>query len=95
MQHGRLKVRTTAEQEEARRRERAEKVQIYRETTGRIFAKVSTQKWTEVGIEKLGDTAGMVPRRLCTLPTALFLEERFSRKRAHLTLYQLPSSPKW
>ena len=42
---------------------------------------------TEVGIEKLGAMAGMVPRRLCTPPTALFLEERFSRKRAHLILY--------
>ena len=56
MQHGRLKVRTTAEQEEVRRRERAEKVRVYRETTGRIFAKVSTQYRVEVGLRNWGQS---------------------------------------
>ena len=39
-QHGRLKVRSTAEQEEARRREKERKVLWYREKNEAIFAKV-------------------------------------------------------
>ena len=40
-QHGRIKVRTTAEQAEAKRKEREKKLKIYQETTTRIYEKVS------------------------------------------------------
>ena len=40
MQHGRVKVRTSEEKAEAVRKEKAEKVRVYREVTSRIFAKV-------------------------------------------------------
>ena len=40
LQHGRVKVRSTAEQEEAKRKEREEKVKIYREITSKIYKKV-------------------------------------------------------
>ena len=39
-QHGRIKVRTTAEQAEAKRKEREKKLKIYNETTSRIYEKV-------------------------------------------------------
>lgn len=39
-QHGRIKVRTTAEQAEAKRKEREKKLKIYTETTSRIYEKV-------------------------------------------------------
>ena len=39
-QHGRIKVRTTAEQAEAKRKEREKKLKIYKETTSRIYEKV-------------------------------------------------------
>ena len=39
-QHGRIKVRTTAEQAEAKRKEREKKLKIYQETTSRIYEKV-------------------------------------------------------
>lgn len=39
-QHGRIKVRTTAEQAEAKRKEREKKLKIYAETTSRIYEKV-------------------------------------------------------
>ena len=39
-QHGRIKVRTTAEQAEAKRKEREKKLKIYQETTTRIYEKV-------------------------------------------------------
>ncbi|KAL9974647.1 hypothetical protein ACROYT_G011708 [Oculina patagonica] len=37
--HGRIKVRTTAEQAEAKRKEREKKLKIYQETTSRIYEK--------------------------------------------------------
>ena len=40
-QHGRIKVRTTAEKAEAKRKEREKKLKIYQETTTRIYEKVS------------------------------------------------------
>ncbi len=39
-QHGRIKVRTTAEQAEAKRKEREKKLKIYQETMSRIYEKV-------------------------------------------------------
>ena len=39
-QHGRIKVRTTAEQAEAKRKEREKKLKIYQQTTNRIYEKV-------------------------------------------------------
>ena len=39
-QHGRIKVRTTAEQAEAKRKEREKKLKLYKETTSRIYEKV-------------------------------------------------------
>ena len=39
-QHGRIKVRTTAEQAEAKRKEREKKLKFYTETTSRIYEKV-------------------------------------------------------
>ena len=41
VQHGRLKVRSTAEQQEAKRKEKEKKLQIYRSTVANIFEKVS------------------------------------------------------
>ena len=43
-QHGRIKVRTTAEQAEAKRKEREKKLKIYNETTSRIYEKVIKKK---------------------------------------------------
>lgn len=43
-QHGRLKVRSTAEQEIEKKKEREEKVRIYRQTTSRIYEKVCSSK---------------------------------------------------
>ena len=39
-QHGRVKVRSTAEQEEIKKKEREEKVRVYRKITSRIYEKV-------------------------------------------------------
>ena len=41
-QHGRLKVKTTKEQEEEKRQKRAQKVKQYRAAYARIVEKVST-----------------------------------------------------
>jgi geranylgeranyl transferase type-2 subunit alpha len=43
VQHGRLKVRTTAEQAEAKRKERQKKLEIYLKVTNKVNAKVSEQ----------------------------------------------------
>lgn len=40
MQHGRVKVKTSEEQEAAKKKEKEEKVRVYREVTGRIYEKV-------------------------------------------------------
>ena len=40
LQHGRLKVRTTAEQQEAKRKEREKKLKIYKGATAKAFQKV-------------------------------------------------------
>ena len=42
MQHGRLKVKSTAEQQEAKRKEREKKLKIYNAATARVFEKVCT-----------------------------------------------------
>jgi len=42
VKHGRLKVKTTEEQQEAKRKEREKKLKIYNLTTTKIFEKVST-----------------------------------------------------
>ena len=39
LQHGRVKVKTTAEQQEAKRKEREEKVKLYKAATNKIFYK--------------------------------------------------------
>lgn len=40
IQHGRLKVRTSAEQAAAKQKEREKKMKIYNEATQRVFTKV-------------------------------------------------------
>jgi hypothetical protein len=40
-QHGRLKVRSSKEQEEAKKREKEKKVAWYKEKNNQIYAKVS------------------------------------------------------
>ena len=40
LKHGRLKVKTTAEQQEAKRKEREEKLKIYKAASARAFEKV-------------------------------------------------------
>lgn len=40
LQHGRVKVRTTAEQEEIKKRERAKKVDLYKDGINSVFDKV-------------------------------------------------------
>jgi len=40
VQHGRLKVRTSAEQAAAKQKEREKKMKVYNEVTERIFTKV-------------------------------------------------------
>ena len=45
-QHGRIKVRTTAEQAEAKRKEREKKLKIYQQTTNRIYEKVYFIFWS-------------------------------------------------
>ncbi len=47
LQHGRVKVRTSAEQEEIKRRERQEKLAAYLALRNAIFAKVSPAEPTE------------------------------------------------
>ena len=47
LKHGRLKVRTTAEQQEAKRKEREKKLKIYNAATDRAFEKVR-QNFTPV-----------------------------------------------
>lgn len=39
-QHGRVKVKTTAEQQEAKRLEREKKLKLYTAATNRVFSKV-------------------------------------------------------
>ena len=39
--HGRVKVKTTAEQQEAKRKEREKKLKLYSGATEKVFAKVS------------------------------------------------------
>lgn len=43
-QHGRIKVKTTAEQQEAKRKEREKKLKIYTGATERVFLKVKLFK---------------------------------------------------
>ena len=91
MQHGRLKVRTTAEQEEAKRCERAEKVRVYRETTGRIFAKVSTQHRAEVRIEELEPELGWFTKNRVPLQQhCVHVSGKLPGKRTSPTLPLLP-----
>ncbi len=52
LQHGRLKVRSSQEVEEARRRAKAEKVRDYREITDRIYTKVRSEVECAFGIFK-------------------------------------------
>ena len=40
LQHGRLKVKTTAEQEEAKHKERDRKLKLYTAGTSKVFSKV-------------------------------------------------------
>ncbi|GFT00358.1 geranylgeranyl transferase type-2 subunit alpha [Nephila pilipes] len=49
--HGRLKVRTSEEQAEAKRREQQEKLKIYSSVTGKIFAKREAEEHDEEGLE--------------------------------------------
>lgn len=55
-QHGRIKVRTTAEQAEAKRKEREKKLKIYQETTSRIYEKVFPAIMTGLKLKKILQT---------------------------------------
>jgi len=55
-QHGRIKVRTTAEQAEAKRKEREKKLKIYKETTSHIYEKVYPTNISRSGILQIIQT---------------------------------------
>lgn len=52
--HGRLKVRTTEEQAEAKRKEQQEKLKIYLKTTSKIFSKREKDEHDEEGLQLTG-----------------------------------------
>ncbi|KFM63459.1 Geranylgeranyl transferase type-2 subunit alpha, partial [Stegodyphus mimosarum] len=52
--HGRLKVRTTEEQKEAKKREQQEKLKIYLGATNKIFSKREHGEYDEEGLELTG-----------------------------------------
>lgn len=47
-QHGRLKVKTTAEQQEAKRKERDRKLKLYTAGTSKVFSKVQSNNTTNL-----------------------------------------------
>jgi len=55
-QHGRIKVRTTAEQAEAKRKEREKKLKVYKETTSHIYEKVHPANISRSGILQIIQT---------------------------------------
>ena len=55
-QHGRIKVRTTAEQAEAKRKEREKKLKVYKETTSRIYEKVFPGNISRSGMSQIIQT---------------------------------------
>ena len=61
-QHGRIKVRTTAEQAEAKRKEREKKLKVYKETTSRIYEKVHVYP---ANIVNRSETSQIIQTHLC------------------------------
>jgi len=59
-QHGRIKVRTTAEQAEAKRKEREKKLKVYKETTSRIYEKVYP-----ANVVNRSETSQIIQTHLC------------------------------
>ena len=59
-QHGRIKVRTTAEQAEAKRKEREKKLKVYKETTSRIYEKVYP-----ANVVNRSETSQIIKTHLC------------------------------
>ncbi|XP_041376268.1 geranylgeranyl transferase type-2 subunit alpha-like [Gigantopelta aegis] len=53
--HGRLKVKTTAEQQEAKRKEREKKLKIYNAATATVFAKKSKGEYDEEALSITGE----------------------------------------
>ncbi|GFU27923.1 geranylgeranyl transferase type-2 subunit alpha [Trichonephila clavipes] len=49
--HGRLKVKTSEEQAEAKRREQQEKLKVYVAVTGKVFAKREAKEYDDEGLE--------------------------------------------
>ncbi|ESO94984.1 hypothetical protein LOTGIDRAFT_160736 [Lottia gigantea] len=59
--HGRLKVRTTAEQQEAKRKEREKKQKIYTAATQRTFQKRENKEYDEEALKITGEILSVNP----------------------------------
>ncbi|XP_052816864.1 geranylgeranyl transferase type-2 subunit alpha-like [Mya arenaria] len=57
--HGRIKVKTTAEQQEAKKLEREKKLKLYTAATNRIFEKRKNGEYDEEGLKLTGDILAM------------------------------------
>ncbi|XP_021342299.1 geranylgeranyl transferase type-2 subunit alpha-like [Mizuhopecten yessoensis] len=59
--HGRIKVKTTAEQQEAKRKEREKKLKIYNAGTEAVFQKRKNKEFDEEGLKLSGELLGVNP----------------------------------
>lgn len=59
--HGRIKVKTTAEQQEAKRKEREKKAKIYTAATNKVFEKRANQEYDKEALEITGQILGASP----------------------------------
>lgn len=59
--HGRIKVKTTAEQQEAKRKEREKKLQLYNAGTQAAFKKRSNGQYDEEGLQITGEILAVNP----------------------------------